>query len=128
MTSPTREQRAAGGAVLADLVAIVVFVAIGRNNHDEGGAFGDVARVAAPFLLAMLAGWLVAHRFDGKPFTVRFGAIVWATTVVIGMLVRRTVFNRGTALPFVIVATVFLGFTLIGWRAVARLLLRKRPS
>jgi len=28
------------------------------------------------------------------------------------------VFNRGTALAFIIVATVFLGFTMFSWRAL----------
>jgi len=37
------------------------------------------------------------------------------------MLLRNMVFNRGTAVAFVIVATVFLGITMFGWRAfVAR--------
>jgi hypothetical protein len=33
-------------------------------------------------------------------------------------LLRNMVFNRGTAAAFVIVATVFLGITMFGWRAV----------
>jgi hypothetical protein len=35
-----------------------------------------------------------------------------------GMLLRNMVFNRGTAVAFVIVATVFLGITMFGWRAL----------
>jgi NADH:ubiquinone oxidoreductase subunit H len=33
------------------------------------------------------------------------------------MVLRNLVFNRGTALAFVIVATVFLFATMTGWRA-----------
>jgi 2-polyprenyl-6-methoxyphenol hydroxylase-like FAD-dependent oxidoreductase len=45
------------------------------------------------------------------------GAIVWVATVSGGMLLRNLVFGRGTAAAFVVVATVFLGITMLGWRA-----------
>jgi hypothetical protein len=35
-----------------------------------------------------------------------------------GMLLRNLVFDRGTAPAFVIVATIFLGVTMFGWRAL----------
>jgi hypothetical protein len=44
--------------------------------------------------------------------------MVWGYTVVMGMVLRNVVFNRGTALAFIIVATVFLGATMLGWRAL----------
>lgn len=44
-------------SAVADAVSIVIFVAIGRKNHDEGEAASGIFRVAAPFLLALLAGW-----------------------------------------------------------------------
>ncbi len=46
------------------------------------------------------------------------GVVIWLTTVIAGMLLRRFVFDRGTALPFIIVATLFTGFFLVGWRVV----------
>ena len=45
--------------------------------------------------------------------------MVWATTVVGGLLLRRFVFDRGTAAAFVVVATVTLGVLIIGWRGAA---------
>ena len=33
-----------------------------------------------------------------------------------GLLLRRTVWDRGTAVAFVIVATAFLGVVIVGWR------------
>jgi ribose/xylose/arabinose/galactoside ABC-type transport system permease subunit len=115
-------------AVLGDFAAVVLFVVIGRNNHDEGNALSGIVRVAAPFLLALGLGWLLAMKLDHRPFSLRFGAIVWATTLVAGMALRRTVFSRGTALPFVIVATCFLGLSLLGWRLVVRLNARRTVS
>jgi hypothetical protein len=44
--------------------------------------------------------------------------MVWGYTVVMGMVLRNMVFNRGTAAAFIIVATVFLGITMFSWRAL----------
>jgi FtsH-binding integral membrane protein len=44
--------------------------------------------------------------------------VVWGYTVVMGMVLRNMVFDRGTATAFIIVATVFLGITMFGWRAL----------
>ena len=44
---------------------------------------------------------------------------MWIITVAAGMVLRHTVFDRGTAFPFIIVATLFIGVFLVGWRAVA---------
>ena len=35
------------------------------------------------------------------------------------MVLRRTLFDRGTAFSFIVVASVFTGVLLIGWRLVA---------
>ena len=48
------------------------------------------------------------------------GLTIWPITVLVGMIVRNLVFDRGTATSFVIVATIFLGVTLVGWRALTR--------
>jgi hypothetical protein len=43
--------------------------------------------------------------------------VVWGYTVVMGMVLRNYLFDRGTAPAFIIVATLFLGATMLGWRA-----------
>ena len=48
----------------------------------------------------------------------RAGVDVWVATVVIGMLLRWLAWDRSTALSFVIVATLVLGFFMLGWRAI----------
>jgi FtsH-binding integral membrane protein len=48
------------------------------------------------------------------------GAGAWLGTVVLGM-VLRVVAGQGTAVAFVVVALVFLGLFLLGWRVLARL-------
>jgi len=112
--------RRAALALGIDVVAVVLFVVIGRRNHHEtGNAVVGALRIVAPFLIALIIGWLAA-RADRDPMSIRSGVVVWACTVVVGLAVRRLVFQRGIAIAFIIVATVTLGVFLVGWRAVAR--------
>jgi uncharacterized membrane protein YbjE (DUF340 family) len=106
-------------AAALDIAVIVVFVAIGRRSHDEGSAIGEVFRIATPFLIGLAAGWIVARAWR-RPFDMVTGCTIWVVTIALGMVLRRTLFDRGTAVSFVIVASVFIGALLIGWRLVAR--------
>ena len=103
-----------------DVAAVVLFVVIGRRNHHEtGNVVVGAVRIVAPFLIALIIGWLVAHA-GRAPMSIRSGVVIWAATVVIGLALRRLVFQRGVAIAFIIVATVTLGLFVVGWRAVAR--------
>ena len=105
-------------AAALDVASVLLFVTVGRRNHNEGTAIDGVITVATPFLIALAIGWLVTKAWR-RPMSLRIGAIVWMTTVVVGLLLRNLVFDRGTATAFVIVATLFLGAALLGWRAVS---------
>jgi hypothetical protein len=105
-------------AALADIASILVFVAIGRRNHNETTAVDGVLTVAAPFLIALLIGWIIARAWK-RPMEVDAAFIIWPITVALGMLLRNVVFDRGTALPFIIVATAVTGVFLVGWRLIA---------
>jgi hypothetical protein len=111
-------------AAALDIAVIVVFVAIGRRNHDEGSAVGEVFRIAAPFLIGLAAGWIVARAWR-RPLDLVIGCTIWVVTVALGMVLRRTVFDRGTAFSFIVVASVFTGVLLLGWRLVARRMNRR---
>lgn len=102
-----------------DLAAIVAFIAIGRRNHDEDVSFTGFVTTVAPFVLALVVSWLIG-RVWRNPTTLRSGVIVWIGTVSVGMVLRRFVFDDGTATAFVIVATIFVGVLVNGWRAVVR--------
>jgi hypothetical protein len=104
-------------AAIADAVAIVVFVAIGRRSHEEGSAIGGIAAVAAPFLIALVVGWVAARAWI-HPMEIASAFVIWPVTVAVGMVLRGLVFDRGTALPFIIVATLVTGVFLVGWRMV----------
>lgn len=104
---------------MLDVASVLAFVVIGRRNHNEGTALDGVMTVAAPFLIALAIGWLVSLAWR-QPMTLRKGFIIWAFTIVVGMLLRNMAFDRGTARSFVIVATLFMGAVLLGWRSIFR--------
>lgn len=122
------DRRTVARAAVADVVAIVVFVALGRRTHDEGGnAVLGALGVAAPFLIAAAVGWLVARAWR-TPLDPVTGTIIWVSTVVVGMVLRRFAFDRGTATPFVIVASVATLVLLVGWRVVAQWVVGRRTE
>ena len=106
-------------AIGLDVFVVVLFVAIGRRNHDETSAFVDVLETGAPFLIGLAVAWLAVRAWK-RPTALVTGIAIWPVTVLVGMIARRTIFDRGTATSFVVVATVFLGVFLVGWRAAAR--------
>ena len=46
------------------------------------------------------------------------GITIWLVTVGGGLVLRKIVFDGGTAVPFIIVASLFTLATLVGWRFV----------
>ncbi len=108
---------AVGLAVLLDAVAVLAFVTMGRSSHAEGITIAGVASTAWPFLVGAAVGWVLG-RLWRAPLRVVPGALVcWVATVAVGMGLRALA-GQGTAASFVIVATLFLGATLVGWRLV----------
>ena len=115
------------GLLSLDVVVVVLFVVLGRETHDEGNAIADIAATAAPFLIALAIAWAVARAWR-EPLDLGRGAIVAVVTVALGMVLRNVVFGDGTALPFVVVATIFNVAGMVGWRWVASRLQRRRTA
>ncbi|MDQ3761355.1 MAG: DUF3054 domain-containing protein [Actinomycetota bacterium] len=117
---PTTVTLAAG----VDVLAVLVFAAVGRSSHAEVvDAFG-VLTTAAPFLLGLLVGWLVIRAWRA-PLRLPVGVAVWAGVVVIGLGIRAAYTHR-LPLTFMLIAAASLALLLLGWRAVARLIARSR--
>lgn len=117
-------------ALVVDVVAIIAFAIVGRRSHDEGGTLFEVLGTAWPFLAGALIGhaicWAVAAlRHDQAAW--RPGAVVWASTMVLGMLLRLAS-GSSAAWPFVLVAGITLAVFLLGWRGIFRLVQRARAS
>jgi hypothetical protein len=97
-----------------------VFAALGRKSHAEVVDAYGVLTTAAPFLLGLLLGWLVARVWHA-PLRLPVGVAVWAGTVIVGLGVRAALTHR-VPLTFVLITAVTLALFLLGWRAVARLI------
>lgn len=110
-------------AILADLVCILVFVAIGRSSHEEGITVVGMLTTLWPFVAGATVGWMVCRGWRNPTRLVPTGLTVWVSAVTAGM-VLRIVAGQGTAVSFVMVATGFLGATILGWRLVAILVRR----
>ena len=109
--------RTALRALLFDALCVLLMVVIGTRNHKTDTGITGILFVAAPFWIAMSLAHLapLLQRKNRKEQNVY---MVWGYTVVMGMVLRNMVFNRGTAAAFIIVATVFLGITMFSWRAL----------
>ncbi len=108
--------RTATLAFLVDVIMVVVFATIGRRNHAEGLTATGIAATAWPFAVGTVAGWAASRGWRAPTSVVATGVPVWAAGVVGGMLLRRLT-GEGTAVSFVVVATVVLGVLLLSWRA-----------
>lgn len=115
---PRPDGRTAVAAVL-DVVLVIAFTGVGRRTHEEGLDLLGWAHTAWPFLAGLGIGWaLVVTTRRRWPTRWVDGIPVWLGALVGGM-VLRAMSGQGTALPFVVVATLVLAATLIGWRWVA---------
>jgi peptidoglycan/LPS O-acetylase OafA/YrhL len=126
-----RAQPPAASVALAgvlDVLLVLVFVLTGRGSHAEGVTVAGTAGTAWPFLAGLVVGWLVMQAWRSPRGVVWTGIGVWIATVVVGMLLRMAS-GQGTALSFVIVATLVLAALLLGWRGIAAAVTRRgRPA
>jgi hypothetical protein len=106
-----------------DAALVVVFATIGRASHEESLSLGGIAHTAWPFLISLALGWLGVTLRGWAVTSVWSGLVLWLTTVVGGM-VLRAVSHQGTDPAFIVVATLFVGACLVGWRGVYRLTTR----
>jgi hypothetical protein len=115
--------------VVLDLVAVIVFVAIGRDVHAHGLALSGLASTAWPFLSGLAVGWLVLALRRREGTSLGDGLVVCTSTVALGMALRA-VSGQGVAAAFVFVALGFLGAAMLGWRLVVAgvQMRRRRPA
>lgn len=125
MDSPPTDRRVLRRlAPVIDLAVIIVFVVLGRAEHDstaaEGGsALTGLATTLAPFAVALGAAW-AQPSIRRAPLAVRSGLIVWVVTLAGGLALRSLVVGDGIAPAFIAVAAGFTALGIIGWRSIAR--------
>ena len=110
-----------------DVVAVLVFCALGRRSHDEGLDISGLATTAWPFLSGTVLGWLVSRGWRRPTAVLPTGVIVWISTVLVGMALRAAT-ATGVAWSFVAVASTVTAVFLLGWRAVFELVARRRAT
>lgn len=108
-----------------DVVAVLIFCALGRRSHDEGIDLGGLAATAWPFLTGTVAGWLLSRGWARPTALVPTGVTVWISTVLVGMALRMAT-SAGVAWTFVLVASTVTAVFLLGWRAAFGLVARRR--
>lgn len=115
-------------ALLAvDGACVLAFAAAGRRSHAEAATLAGIATTAWPFLAATAAGWLAARAWR-RPAALTTGLVVWPCAALGGMLLRVLATDRGTAPGFIVVAVIALGVAMLGWRALASVVQRRRDG
>jgi hypothetical protein len=112
-------------APAVDFAVIVVFVAIGRRTHGEDPGIGGFLHVIWPFVVGLVAAYLVTD-LARRPLVWRRAAGAWLVTVSVGEALRLTVQSRPWRPGFLVVAFLFIGAGMLGWRAVAAGWARRR--
>ena len=115
------------GAAVADVAWVTAFVLIGRSSHTEGESVAGVARTLWPFLVGLAAGWAVVRAWHRPAAVVPTGVVVWPVCVGAAMVLRAAS-GQGVAAAFIGVALAFVGLGLLGWRAGAGLMGRRRQT
>ncbi|BCO54275.1 MULTISPECIES: DUF3054 domain-containing protein [Mycobacterium] len=115
------------GWLAVDVVGVLVFCALGRRSHDEGLNLTGIATTAWPFLTGTAVGWLAARGWRRPTALAPTGVVVWLSTVVVGMVLRKAT-SAGVTASFVVVATAVTALLLLGWRVAVGLTLRRRSD
>jgi hypothetical protein len=100
---------------IVDAAVVISFVVIGREDHGFISDFGDYVRISAPFLIG-LGATIVLVRAWRQPISLLTGLALALGTLVLGMVLRRFVWDAGTATTFVLVAAGFFVAGMVGWR------------
>ncbi|MGE2692076.1 DUF3054 domain-containing protein [Mycolicibacterium pulveris] len=119
------QTRPALTALATDLVCVVVFATIGRRSHAEGLNLAGIAATAWPFLTGAVIGWLLSLGWRRPVAVVPTGVVVWLSTIVVGMLLRKLT-SAGVASSFIVVASISTAVLLLGWRVLVAVLLSRR--
>lgn len=101
-----------------DATAVFSFAVIGSDFHGFTFDLLGIIRVATPFLIA-LAGGILALRAWRNPLAIVTGFALAVISLVAGMLMRRYLWDEGTAQVFMVVTGGYFIATIVGWRLLA---------
>jgi hypothetical protein len=107
------------GSVIADLVAVAIFVAVGRASHNETLSLAGLLTTAWPFVIGVGGGYVGLLLARWPALSLRGGSVVAVKTVIIGLVLRYAVQRDGTPPAFVLVTVLVLTALMLGWRLLA---------
>ncbi len=110
-----------------DAAIVISFAVIGRDSHGFGSDWGEVARISAPFLLALAAG-VAATKAWRAPTNLLVGLALGIITLGGGMLLRGLVFDDGTATTFIVVSAAWIIGLMVAWRIMFLVWTRFGPN
>ncbi len=109
---------------LGDLIALVIFAAVGRASHDlvaTQGALRATLNTAAPFMLAWLLVGMVLGMYHGTALY-PLKRVLWRTGLAgviagpLGVAIRALWLRRPIIWVFMLVATATSTLALLVWR------------
>lgn len=109
---------------LGDLIALIVFAAVGRASHDLIATQGTVRatlNTAAPFMLAWLLVGMALGMYRGTALY-PLGRVLWRTALAgavagpLGVAIRALWLRRPIIWVFMLVATATSTLALLVWR------------
>lgn len=104
-------------SVAADACCVLAFVAIGRHTHHDGDTLAGLWQTAWPFLAGLAIGLAAAALRRWRAAGWLAGVAAWIGAAGPGMAIRVAA-GQGTAPAFIVVAFIFLGLFILGWRAL----------
>ncbi|MFV9504132.1 MAG: DUF3054 domain-containing protein [Oscillochloridaceae bacterium umkhey_bin13] len=116
--------------VAGDVVALLIFAALGRRSHGAAAglaALGETAITALPFIagwlsVAPLAGAFSPHTTNGVGPMLRTVLIGWSGALLVGAVLRAAMIGRFSPVSFYVVTFLVALLILGGWRAVFALI------
>ena len=106
-------------APVLDAIALIIFVAAGRESHGLNEGAGWFLDVLWPIAVGWFAVATAALLYARRGHTAVRLAVTVVAGVGIGLLLRAAVTHRATPVVFVIVAFAFITLLTAGWRLVA---------
>jgi hypothetical protein len=120
--------------VVGDIIAFLVFAAIGRNSHNEFAGAAEllaIVKTASPFIM----GWFVVAIFVGtyrpdvvnklKPMLM-YSVLGWLIAWPIGLALRALMLWKGIPLSFALVTLGSMMLIMLIWRTLFATVLAKR--
>ncbi len=113
-----------------DVLALVAFLIVGLANHDRtSDLLTEGARIGLPFVIGWFTAAVALGAFAlwrGPRALMLRSVLAWAIGIALALLLRNTVFGSQFSLVFAIIAYVFTGLFLLGWRGIYAFLLARR--